>query len=161
MEIRAIEQLRDLERIEEALNEQIVALEDCLAGDVRRELLRFVEAPKPCRSPLPETPHLQLRHVEVAPSVMRGYRAWRENTIFDVVRAAPEVETFLAYHSLISSQPGVMFISGFSSHPDDYSAVFSSSTYQEIIREAGQSYIVGGPDSLYTKLYHSSTMQRA
>lgn len=125
-----------------------------LASDFRRQLLTFVEAPKDVAGPLPTSPYLQLRHVEVPPGRFTEYRAWRERTIFDVVRNSPEVEQFLAYHSVLSTDPGVMFLAGFSVDPDVYSAVFSSPHYQQIVQEAGDNFITGGDRGLYTKLYH-------
>jgi hypothetical protein len=124
-----------------------------LASDFRRQLLTFVEAPKDTPAALPPTPYVQLRHVEVPPGNFADYRAWRERTIFDVVRGAPEVEVFLAYHSAISTEPGVMFVSGFSGDVDRYSAVFSSTRYQQIVREAGDQFITGGHNGLYTRIY--------
>lgn len=124
-----------------------------LASDFRRQVLEFIEAPKNCAEPLPATPWLQLRHVEVPPAVHDDYLAWRERTIFDVVRNSPEVEVFLAYHSLISTEPGVMFVSGFSGDVQAYGAVFSSPRYQQIVREAGSQFITGGDKGLYTKIY--------
>jgi len=103
-----------------------------LASDFRRQLLVFVEAPKDTPQPLPTTPYLQLRHVEVPPGRFDEYRAWRERTIFDVVRNSPAVEQFIPYHSLVSTEPGVMFLSGFSVEPDVYAATFNSSRYQQI-----------------------------
>lgn len=84
---------------------------------------------------------------------MADYRAWREATIFDVVRSHDEVESFAAYHSLISGVPGVMFVSGFSCPVDRYAAVFSSDRYKTIVQEAGENYITGGTDGLYTRIY--------
>lgn len=124
-----------------------------LASDFRQQLLSFVEAPKDTPHALPITPYVQLRHVEVPPDRFLDYRAWRERTIFDVVRNAPEVEVFLAYHSVLSTEPGVMFVSGFSGPVDAYSAVFSSDRYQGIVREAGDQYITGGDRGLYTRIY--------
>ena len=124
-----------------------------LASDFRRQVLEFVEAPKDCMEPLPATPWLQLRHVEVPPAAHGDYLAWRERTIFDVVLNASEVEVFLAYHSVISTEPGVMFLSGFSLDMQAYGAVFSSPRYQQIIREAGAQFITGGNKGLYTKIY--------
>ncbi|MCW7539302.1 hypothetical protein OOT46_15770 [Aquabacterium sp. A7-Y] len=124
-----------------------------MVADVRRELLTYVEAPKPCGSPLPQTDYLQLRHVEVPPPRIPAYRSWREETIFQVVRESAPVEVFLAYHSLVSGQPGVMFISGFSGAPQEYRAVFESERYREIVRQAGDGYITGGADGLYTRFY--------
>ncbi|AKG44206.1 hypothetical protein SXIM_28220 [Streptomyces xiamenensis] len=127
------------------------ALAPLLAGDFRRQVVAFVEAPKDTDDPLPATPYLQLRHVEVKPPVYDGYRAWRERTIFEVVREHAEVEVFLAYHSLLSTEPGVLFVSGFSVEPDTYQAVFTSPAYQEIVRQAGDTYITDR--GLYTRIY--------
>ncbi len=55
-----------------------------------------------------------------------------------MVRDNAEIDVFLAYHSLVSSQPGVMFISGFSCRVQDYRAVFESDQYRKIVREAGE-----------------------
>jgi hypothetical protein len=129
-----------------------------VTGDVRRELLTLVEAPKPIKSKLPETDYLQLRHIEVPPAKYEAYRAWRERTIFEVVRESAEIHTFLAYHSLVSGQPGVMFFSGFSGDLEKYRAVFDSERYREIVRQAGDSYIAGGTDGLFTRLYVRPTL---
>ncbi|MNV86891.1 hypothetical protein D3C71_1809580 [compost metagenome] len=101
---------------------------------------------------------MQLRHVEVRPARHAAYRAWREETIFQVVRDNTEVEVFLAYHSLVSSQPGVMFISGFSGSVQDYRAVFENEKYGEIVRQAGDQYITGGPGGLYTRIYQRASL---
>jgi hypothetical protein len=124
-----------------------------LASDFRQQLLSFVEAPKDTPHALPATPFVQLRHVEVPPERFADYQAWRERTIFDVVRNASEVEVFLAYHSVISTEPGVMFVSGFSASVEDYTALFNSARYQGIVREAGDQYITGGDRGLYTRIY--------
>jgi hypothetical protein len=124
-----------------------------LASDFRRQLLEFVEAPKSCSQPLPTTAWLQLRHVEVPPLAHDDYLAWREATIFDVVRQAPEVKEFIAYHSLLSTEPGVMFLSGFDGDLEAYSRHFSSPRYQQIVREAGTQFITGGDKGLFTKIY--------
>lgn len=132
-----------------------------LTGDIRREILDFVEAPKACAGLLPDTPYLQLRHVEVKPGKYSAYRSWREETIFDVVRQASEVEVFLAYHSLVSGQPGVMFLSGFSVEPETYCAVFASDRYRDIVQQAGDRYITGGTEGLYTKVYARAAKRAA
>jgi len=126
-----------------------------LVGDVRREILSFVEAPKDCAELVPRTRFIQLRHVEVKPSMMAAYREWRERTIFDVVRGHAPAEIFLAYHSLISGQPGVMFVAGFDTDVETYTSAFTSPRYQEIVQQAGDTYITGGADGLYTEVYAS------
>ncbi|MFH0180583.1 hypothetical protein ACIA6D_44645 [Streptomyces cacaoi] len=124
-----------------------------LVTDFRRQLLDFVEAPKDVADPVPQTPYVQLRHIEVKPREYAAYRDWRENTIFDVVRRADQVKAFLAYHSLLSTEPGVMFVSGFECEPAEYQKVFTSPEYQQIVQQAGDRYIVGGESGLYTRVY--------
>jgi hypothetical protein len=126
-------------------------------GDFRRQILQFVEAPKPAAGALPDTRYVQMRHVEVVPRVYRAYRAWREETIFDVVRTSDEVESFQAFHSLASTEPGVMFVSGFNADPAKYMEAFTSPRYQQIVREAGDTYITGGDHGLYTRIYERIT----
>ncbi|MDJ0465894.1 hypothetical protein [Streptomyces sp. H27-C3] len=141
----------------EALRADWSQLWDTLApmaeGDFRRQVLGFIDAPKPADTPLPQTPYVQMRHIEVPPAVYGAYRDWREETIYDVVRSSDEVDVFLAYHSVLSTEPGVMFVSGFSCDPADYNAVFTSPRYQEIVRQAGDRYIAGGERGLYTEIY--------
>jgi hypothetical protein len=124
-----------------------------LVTDFRRQLLEFVEAPKDTADPLPQTPYVQLRYIEVKPSEYTAYREWRENTIFDVVRRAEPVTTFLAYHTLLSTQPGVMFVTGFDVEPQEYQKVFTSPEYKDIVQQAGDRFIVGGESGLYTRVY--------
>lgn len=135
------------------LQKDLEQFTEFMVADVQRELVEMVEAPKPVASLLPTNNYIQLRHVEVPPQKFGIYRAWREKTIFGVVRENAEVETFLAYHSVVSTQPGVMFISGFSCEPAVYQAIFSSEKYKEIVRQAGDTYITGGTNGLYTRLY--------
>jgi hypothetical protein len=46
-----------------------------------------------------------------------------------------------------------MFISGFSGPVQDYKAVFENEKYREIVRQAGDQFITGGPGGLYTRIY--------
>lgn len=152
--IRAYGSWPSLERIEAERQSLWNALAIHAAGDFRRELLTYVEEPKPTRGPLPDTEHLELRYVEVRPPKYRDYRAWRNETIFDVVRNSPEVATFAAYHTAFSTRPGVLFLSGFNSDVDSYRAVFSSDRYREIVQAAGDNYITGGNQGLATRIYN-------
>ncbi|WP_026424638.1 hypothetical protein [Actinokineospora inagensis] len=123
-------------------------LAPALAGDFRRQLLEFVEAPKPTADPIPATEYVELRHVEVRPPAYHAYRAWRDRTIFETVRKADQVDVFLAYHSLVSTRPGVVFVSGFDCAPEEYLPVFASQEYRDILVEARDNYIIpaGGDD---------------
>ncbi|MGG8407632.1 hypothetical protein ACM614_13925 [Streptomyces sp. 12297] len=153
LELTALDAVEQVEGLRADWARQFEALAPYAAGDFSRELLGYVEAPKPAATPLPTTPYIQMRHVEVKPEQYAAYRVWRDETIFDVVRTHDEVETFLAYHSVLSSEPGVMFVSGFSCDPQAYTDVFTSPRYQEIVKQAGDRYITGGDRGLYTKLY--------
>lgn len=153
LELTPVADVCELRELRDSFRDLSGVLAGGLEGDVRRQLLEFVEAPKPTDTAVPRTPYVQLRHVEVIPRVYDNYRDWRERTIFDVVRNASEIDVFLAYHSLVSTEPGVMFLSGFSCDPDEYAAVFASEQYREIVRQAGTRYITGGERGLYTKTY--------
>lgn len=153
LQLIALDELDSVSSFHATWREEWQALAPDAASDFNRQVFEFVEAPKDCAEPLPRTPWLQLRHVEVPPAVHADYRAWRDRTIFDVVRHAPEVETFLAYHSVISSEPGVMFFSGFSCELEAYQSVFQSERYVDIVRQAGSRFITGGDRGLYTRFY--------
>jgi len=153
LELNALSSINQIEALAPSWEQTWTRLGANLASDFRRQLLVFVEAPKDTPQPLPTTPYLQLRHVEVPPGRFDEYRAWRERTIFDVVRNSPDVEQFIAYHSVVSTEPGVMFLSGFSVEPDVYAAIFNSPHYQKIVQEAGDNFITGGERGLYTKSY--------
>lgn len=134
LQLRAYDSAADFAAGTDLLAADLERFASHMNADVKREPLSFVEAPKPCAAPLPQTDYVQLRHVEVPPARYAAYRAWREQTIFQVVKDNAEVEVFLAYHSLVSSQPGVMFISGFSGAVQDYKAVFENDRYREIVQ---------------------------
>lgn len=153
LQLRAYDDLSDFSKDEGELISDVERLREYLSADVVRELLGYVEAPKECESRLPETDYVQLRHIEVIPSKYSEYREWRAGTIFQVVKESVAVEVFLAYHSIVSGQPGVMFITGFSGDPAEYQAVFETERYRDIVRQAGSKYISGGAGGLYTRIY--------
>lgn len=157
LELAAFNAWPDLPGLSSERATQWAALGSLAAGDFRREVLEIVEEPKPTSGPLPDAAHLQMRYVEVRPPVYKAYRQWREETIFDVVRTAPEVKTFSAYHTAFSAKPGVMFLSGFDGNIEDYRAVFSSKRYQEIVQAAGDNYITGGNNGLATRIFVRSS----
>lgn len=153
LELTTLTEMAQLDKERELFGRLFTDLAPFVQGDFRRQVLEFVGAPKVGDASIPSTSYIQLRHIEVPPAVFPAYREWREQTIFDVVRRANEVEVFLTYHSLLSTVPGVMFISGFEVDPDRYAAVFSTKEYQEIVRQAGSKYIAGGGRGLHTKVY--------
>lgn len=146
--------LSDFNDDQDNLHRAFIDFKNYLCGDVRRELIQYVESPLASKTAFPMTPYVQLRHVEVLPAAYDAYLTWRDETIFNVVREnAGLVESFDAYHSLISGVPGVMFISCFSADVSDYVKPFTDARYKKIVSEAGDSYITGGDEGLYTKIY--------
>lgn len=158
LQLRSFDGLSDFAAKANELSVDLQRFANYMTADVKRELLTYVEAPKQCLSALPETDYVQLRHVEVPPPRSDAYRKWRTETIFQVVQSNALVEVFLAYHSLISGQPGVMFISGFSGDVNSYKSIFESDQYREIVRQAGDDYITGGTDGLYTRIYARASL---
>jgi hypothetical protein len=155
LELRGIESLEQLSAIADGWRELGTALAPGLTGDFRRSVHEFVEAPKTSPHALPDTPYVQLRSVQVKPPMLSAYRDWRERTIFDVVRRSPDVEVFFAYHSVLSTEPGVLFISGFKCAPEQHAATFTTAEYEAILRQARDTYIVprGGDRGLFLASY--------
>lgn len=153
LELRALTGLDEIAAADADFGTQWHTVGPFAASDFRRQALRFVEAPKEPGTALPVTRYVQLRYVEVKPPAYEAYLAWREATLFDIVRGAEEVESFSAYHTVVSTQPGVLLVSGFSCAPEEYQAPFASDQYHEIVRQAGDRYFTGGPSGLYTRVY--------
>lgn len=102
---------------------------------------------------LPNTPYLQLRYIEVPLSVYDEYFQWRRPTIFEYVERFSQIEYFMAYHSVLSTKPGVMFLSGFSGDVEEYLNIFKEDEFQAISNEAKSKYIHGGDQGLSTLMY--------
>lgn len=126
-----------------------------LLSDWKRQIIKLIDVVKPQIKLLPNTPYLQLRHIEVPLSQYQKYIEWRRKTIFAYVKNNAKVESFQAYHSILSTEPGVTFFSGFSCNEAEYLSSFNTEEYQQIIKEAGNQYICGGEKSLYTKIYQN------
>lgn len=156
LELRSFNDIKEISWDEGRLESVFHDLASNLSGDIRRELVKFVESPINNNELLPQTKYIQLRHVEVPSNNYFEYRKWRDETIFNVVRDNKDkIESFEAFHSLISGQPGVMFISSFNGDIENYTEAFTNEKYKEIIQQAGNSYITGGNEGLYTKIYRS------
>ncbi|MFK8259350.1 hypothetical protein ACFL9S_16395 [Erwinia sp. AnSW2-5] len=156
LELRSFNDIKEISWIEEEMVSIFHHFSDVLSADIRRELIKFVESPIDNKKDLPETSYIQLRHVEVPAKNYQQYRQWREETIFNVVRDNKDkIESFEAFHSLISGVPGVMFISSFNVNKDIYKEAFTNARYQGIIQQAGDNYITGGSEGLYTRIYRA------
>jgi hypothetical protein len=151
LELTPLTELSQLEGVTARWRALAAALAPLSTGDTRHQVLEFVEAPKPVAGELPDTPYVQLRHVEVKPPVKEEYLEWRVGTIFAEVHKSERIEAFLAYHSLLSTEPGVMFISGFSCEPEEYLPTFASERYAEIAKQAHPRFVTD--QGLYTRIY--------
>jgi hypothetical protein len=153
IEIKAIKSFSEISSILNDSKKSTDLIKDGLMCDIRRQILTLVEVIKDQDQLVPNTDYLQLRHIEVPLSVYDEYLIWRQRTIFSHVKKQSTIQSFVAYHSLISTEPGVMFLSGFNGNINDYQAGFDSKEYKEIVKEAGTKYIAGGERGLYTTLY--------
>jgi hypothetical protein len=134
----------------EQLEQDTNALRKLMTHDVRREILTMHTPVKPSATYLPTSEKFQQRYIEVPGMVLPEYFQWRIKTIFAHVLKRDDVHSFLAYHSLVSSTPGVYFFVEFDSSYESLMTGFTSPEYQEIIRQADQ-FIVGGNVNLSTK----------
>lgn len=139
--------LSDLKNIMKIENENLDNLKDYLMKDVEREIL-FLED-KPINDTFDtriDSQYIQIRKIEVLPKKYESYRNWREQSIFNFVRKNKDtIKTFGAYHSQISGNPGVTFISLF----DDinkHENIFNSKEYNEILVTADKNFIINGRD---------------
>lgn len=134
------------------------SLREHLNSDWRLQVLKFEESVIDLEDELPLSTFLQLRHIEVPLNKYSQYLTWRKNTIFQHILQQTNIDCFLSYHSLISTEPGVMFLSGFSCEPEDYLKIFNNQDYAEIVKEAGDQFITGGERGLYTSIYKRSNL---
>lgn len=150
-----IEQFNDAQEFIESIsfNQFINEISSFLDSDFHQEIVALVKQVTPRENLLPTSTFMQLRHIEVPLSGIEEYLDWREGTIFDFVERNDKVKSFVAFHSLLSSTPGVLFITEFEGDPDDYRNSFLTPEYQKIIKEAGHDHIKGGLNTFeYTKV---------
>lgn len=154
IEFTSLSSLNDLAEHENNLIKAFNDYANYINGDIKRELLTYVESPISSSTSIPQTKYVQLRHVEVMPKAYQAYLKWRRETIFNVVHNnSATIDSFDAYHSFISQIPGVMFISCFNCSIDEYMKPFTDDNYKNIVTQAGDNYITGGNEGLYTKVY--------
>ncbi|MHC1685282.1 MAG: hypothetical protein AB6733_20480 [Clostridiaceae bacterium] len=120
------------------------AIAEYTNSDIHQDIHGFVDAVLPRENYVPQTKYMQLRQIEVPLSGIDEYLEWRKGTIFKYVQKNDKVTSFLAFHSVLSSTPGVLFVTEFEGNPDEYRNSFLTPEYQVIIKEAGHDHIKGG-----------------
>lgn len=124
-----------------------------MASDFHQSIEGLVETVLPRDSYLPHTEFMQLRTIEVPLADIDSYLEWRKRRIFAFVKKNDKVTSFLAFHSVFATEPGVLFVTEFEGDPDEYRNSFLTPEYQQIIKEAGHDHIKSGEKGLQTIEY--------
>ncbi|QSQ20837.1 hypothetical protein JY651_37265 [Pyxidicoccus parkwayensis] len=114
-----------------------------LAMDFRRQLHGLRDVVKPSASSVPGAERLQLSRGEIAPRALDEYHAWRRDTLFPHVRSLEPVEGFAAYHSVMSTEPGFLFLAGYSGPAEKFQETQKTPAWQELTGHAASRYILG------------------
>ena len=121
--------------------------------DFHQSIVGLVEDVIRRKQLIPKTKYMQLRSIEVPLSDIDSYLEWRKRRIFEFVKRNDKVTSFLAFHSVFSTVPGVLFVTEFEGNPDEYRASFLTDEYKQIIKEAGHDHIKSGEQGLQTFEY--------
>lgn len=124
-----------------------------MQSDFHQSIVGLVEDVIKRKQLIPKTKYMQLRSIEVPLSDIDSYLEWRKRRIFEFVKRNDKVTSFLAFHSVFSTVPGVLFVTEFEGNPDEYRASFLTDEYKQIIKEAGHDHIKSGEQGLQTFEY--------
>ena len=124
-----------------------------MQSDFHQSIVGLVEDVIRRKQLIPKTKYMQLRSIEVPLSDIDSYLEWRKRRIFEFVKRNDKVTSFLAFHSVFSTVPGVLFVTEFEGNPDEYRASFLTDEYKQIIKEAGHDHIKSGEQGLQTFEY--------
>ncbi|PMR66682.1 hypothetical protein C1I62_00715 [Streptococcus intermedius] len=124
-----------------------------MQSDFHQYIVGLVEDVIRRKQLIPKTKYMQLRSIEVPLSDIDSYLEWRKRRIFEFVKRNDKVTSFLAFHSVFSTVPGVLFVTEFEGNPDEYRASFLTDEYKQIIKEAGHDHIKSGEQGLQTFEY--------
>lgn len=124
-----------------------------MESDWRRQVLELKNVVIAQKEIVPKSAHLQLRYIEVPLKRYQEYENWRQGTIFNYAKKKPQISSFLAYHTLLSAKPGVVFVCGFDCPIAEYLSIYSDPEFQKISSEAKAKYIYNGPNGLFTQVY--------
>ena len=124
-----------------------------MQSDFHQSIVGLVEDVIRRKQLIPKTKYMQLRSIEVPLSDIDSYLEWRKRRIFEFVKRNDKVTSFLAFHSVFSTVPGVLFVTEFEGNSDEYRASFLTDEYKQIIKEAGHDHIKSGEQGLQTFEY--------
>ena len=124
-----------------------------MQSDFHQSIVGLVEDVNRRKQLIPKTKYMQLRSIEVPLSDIDSYLEWRKRRIFEFVKRNDKVTSFLAFHSVFSTVPGVLFVTEFEWNTDEYRASFLTDEYKQIIKEAGHDHIKSGEQGLQTFEY--------
>ncbi|RKH67898.1 hypothetical protein [Corallococcus llansteffanensis] len=113
-----------------------------LSVDYRRQLHELRDVVK-VSSPVPDAEHLQLMRSEIAPAALQDYHAWRRDSLFPTVRGHGQVVGFSAYHSVLSTEPGALFLTQLSCPFAEYLERPETAVYQEHLKHAATRFTLG------------------
>lgn len=101
-----------------------------MQSDFHQSIVGLVEDVIRRKQLIPKTKYMQLRSIEVPLSDIDSYLEWRKRRIFEFVKRNDKVTSFLAFHSVFSTVPGVLFVTEFEGNPDEYRASFLTDEYK-------------------------------
>jgi len=113
-------------------------------SDLHQGIYGFVDAVKERKGFIPTTKYMQLRIIEVPLNGIDSYLEWRKRRIYKYVEKNDKVASFLSFHSVFATNPGVLFVAEFEGDPVEYKNSFLTDEYKVIIKEAGHDHIKGG-----------------
>jgi hypothetical protein len=123
-----------------------------LAVDFRRQVhtLRYCARQS---STLPTAASLQLTRMEVAPKLTQSHQALREQMLYPHAEKSSVVESFLAFDSLISTEPGVLYLTGFSCEKSRFVEEFATGRQREFLTEVALRFVIGGEAAIHSSLW--------
>ena len=123
-----------------------------LSVDFRRQVYGLRHAVRQ-RSALPTAPALQLLRMEVTPQLSQSYGALREQTLYSHVEKSSVVESFAALEASISTEPGSLYLSGFTCEKARFIEEFTVGRAREFMTEAGNRFVIGGAPAIHTSVW--------
>jgi hypothetical protein len=124
-----------------------------LAVDFRRQVHVLRHAVRQT-SALPRSASLQLTRMEVSPQLTQSYQALREQTLYPHVDKCEAVESFAALDAVVSTEPGSLYLTGFSCDKARFSETFATGKQRDFSSEAASRFVIGGAAAVHSSYWH-------